>query len=392
MDYVIIAGASIDNLGAESMTCIAIKIAEKLVPNAKIILASTDKAGMQKKVKYKVCLYRFPNSLECHKNNLIGNILCETLNAPDDEYYRYILPNTKYILDISGYSFTSKFGIDNIYEYLNRVYIAKCYKIKMLILPQSFGPLDFTGIKEHMIMDFLIHHIMQYPQIIFAREKTGYRCMRQYVKRNLKYCPDLVLTWKSEIDYSVLRRDIAWKQKNVIFDTVSGKRKVAIIPNQKIMEKTLYGNKYIQILKDTIVALEEKNVQVYIVIHCGLDKEICDALCHIMRKFVITIDCTEYGATMYDQIIDKFDFVIASRYHAIVHAYRHMIPAVALGWADKYNELLETLDQTQFLLDCREGLERENVLKVVETMLKDYRTVKEKLTQNMKELWTKYGK
>ena len=80
------------------------------------------------------------------------------------------------------------------------------------------------------------------------------------------------------------------------------------------MEKTLYGNKYIQILKDTIVALEEKNVQVYIVIHCGLDKEICDALCHITRKFVITIDCTEYGATMYDQIIDKFDFVTSIKY------------------------------------------------------------------------------
>ena len=48
MEYVIITGASIDNLGAESMTCIAIEEAERLAPDCKIILASTDKRGMQK--------------------------------------------------------------------------------------------------------------------------------------------------------------------------------------------------------------------------------------------------------------------------------------------------------------------------------------------------------
>ena len=55
MDYVIITGASIENLGAESMTCIAIEMAKKMHPNCEVVISTSDKIGMQSKIYFKTC-------------------------------------------------------------------------------------------------------------------------------------------------------------------------------------------------------------------------------------------------------------------------------------------------------------------------------------------------
>jgi len=171
MEYVIITGASIDNLGAESMTCIAIEEAERLAPDCKIILASTDKRGMQKFINYDVHSYTFPLSLENYKRSVIGKIIKKRISTNYDAYYNKILPNTRYIIDISGYAFTTKFGMNTIYEYLNRIYVAKCYKIKVIIMSQSFGPIMYSSFIEKITTNFLIKYIFKYPLVVTAREK-----------------------------------------------------------------------------------------------------------------------------------------------------------------------------------------------------------------------------
>ena len=55
MDYVIITGASIENLGAESMTCIAIEMAKKMHPNCEVVISTSDNIGMQSKIYFKTC-------------------------------------------------------------------------------------------------------------------------------------------------------------------------------------------------------------------------------------------------------------------------------------------------------------------------------------------------
>ena len=51
---------------------------------------------------------------------------------------------------------------------------------------------------------------------------------------------------------------------------------MGIIPNQKIIEKTKMGNKYIEILLEIINILKDKKIDVELIVHCGLDKEICN--------------------------------------------------------------------------------------------------------------------
>ena len=386
MEYVIITGASIDNLGAESMTCIAIEEAERLAPDCKIILASTDKRGMQKFINYDVHSYTFPLSLENYKHSVIGKIIKKRISTNYDVYYNKILPNTRYIIDISGYAFTTKFGMNSIYEYLNRIYVAKCYKIKVIIMSQSFGPIMYTSFIEKITTNFLIKYIFKYPLLVVAREKRGYDFMRKYIKNNLVYKPDMVLLYQDDIDYKKLRR-LTYEHSK---DEVTAQKKVGIIPNQKIIEKTKIGNKYIEILLKIISILKDKKIDAELIVHCGLDKEICNQILNQCNDNINIVDCTEYGAGMFDVIVNQYQFIIASRYHAIVHAYRKRIPALVMGWENKYNELLEMMNQKEYMFDCREYIDERNVYETLERLLAEFENEKNNLEDKLKEIYEKY--
>jgi len=210
--------------------------------------------------------------------------------------------------------------------------------------------------------------------------------MRKYIKKNLVYKPDMVLLYQDDIDYKKLRRLTYEPSK----DEAIAQKKVGIIPNQKIIEKTKMGNKYIEILLEIINILKDKKIDVELIVHCGLDKEICNQILNQCNDSINIVDCTEYGAGMFDVIVNQYQFIIASRYHAIVHAYRKRIPALVMGWGNKYNELLEMMNQKEYMFDCREHIDEKNVYETLKRLLVEFKNEKNNLEDKLKEIYEKY--
>ena len=210
--------------------------------------------------------------------------------------------------------------------------------------------------------------------------------MRKYIKKNLAYKPDMVLLYQDDIDYKKLRR-LTYEHSK---DEVTAQKKVGIIPNQKIIEKTKIGNKYIEILLKIISILKDKKIDAELIVHCGLDKEICNQILNQCNDNINIVDCTEYGAGMFDVIVNQYQFIIASRYHAIVHAYRKRIPALVMGWENKYNELLEMMNQKEYMFDCREYIDERNVYETLERLLAEFENEKNNLEDKLKEIYEKY--
>ncbi|MGN0653405.1 MAG: polysaccharide pyruvyl transferase family protein [Oscillospiraceae bacterium] len=386
MRYVIITGASIENLGAESMTCIAIEYSQKRFPESEIIIASTDKKGMQKKILYKVCKYQFPNAMDCHYRSLTGLILHEMSPDNYDDFYKYILPQTDLILDVSGYAFTTKFGIKTIYGYLNRIFLAKAFSVPIYIFSQSFGPVAYKNNKEKILTEFLLYKLLKYPEVIEVREKKGFSMLSKYTKKNLVYKPDMVLMYNGVINYGLLRKE-GYKHKAVDV----AKNSIAIIPNQKIIEKTPVGKRYMDILNTIITHLIRVGFNVSIIIHCKLDKDICEQLKNMNEVNINEIDCTEYGGSLYNKIIGKFDFIVASRYHSIVHAYRQGVPALVLGWEEKYNELLSIMEQSKYMVDCRNDItDNSDVIQKLSELTENYRSEKTMILKRLTKLRCEY--
>ncbi len=87
----------------------------------------------------------------------------------------------------------------------------------------------------------------------------------------------------------------------------------------------------------------------------------------------------------YCQFIRQFDFVVASRYHAMVHAYRECVPVVCLGWAVKYHELAQMLGQQDYAIDIDKCTET-NIRSILLRMNDNYLREKGIISSKMKEL------
>jgi len=90
-----------------------------------------------------------------------------------------------------------------------------------------------------------------------------------------------------------------------------------------------------------------------------------------------------------EEVIKQFDFVIASRYHSIVHAYKNGVPALVIGWATKYSELLGNFGQLDYFSDCRSNINIDEMGNKLEKMMQDYKHEGERIINKMNILINK---
>ena len=82
---------------------------------------------------------------------------------------------------------------------------------------------------------------------------------------------------------------------------------------------------------------------------------------------VILLD-HDHSCMEFNELIKKFRFVVASRFHAIVHALKNGVPCVALGWATKYMDLMKLFGQERYVFDLRLSVDHTQVQQAVAQM------------------------
>lgn len=250
-----------------------------------------------------------------------------------------ILPNLTAIVDVSGYALSSNWDSS---RYFMRLRLAKKYNVPLYIMPQSFGPFDYD--KETIAE---LQELLAFARVIYPRERDGFELLTEKLRlQNVKLSDDLVLQNKGMTYLS---------GKNVIVPQLLGASKVAIIPNIRNFtfgEHDQIMQMYYRII-NKLLAIKKK---VYILAHsddqqaCREIKELflhCEDVVYIEKE----MDCFEY-----EMLVKQFDFVIASRYHAIVHAYKQNVPCIAVGWAEKYSALAKRMKQETYVFDVRNEL------------------------------------
>ena len=94
----------------------------------------------------------------------------------------------------------------------------------------------------------------------------------------------------------------------------------------------------------------KKNV--YLVRHSSEDSVSCEKIySSIDDNSNVTVVDRDFTCLEYDEYIKNFDFIVCSRYHGIVHAYRNYVPCILLGWAIKYKELAAHVGQSDYSFD-----------------------------------------
>lgn len=268
------------------------------------------------------------------------------------------------MIDISGYSLTSRFGISSINRVLRMINTSKAHGVKTILLPQSYGPFDFSGdiCRE-------IGKTLSNVDLLFAREEDGVRQLRECCGViNAVLSPDIVLQ-AEEISW----KNVFTREPKLRYPVLKTKHNVGIIPNVETLRNGTHDS-VIDTYRRIFKKLRENGKEVYIFRHSN-DLPLCreiyslvkdDQHCHLIED---EIDCISYGP-----FIRQFDFIIASRFHSVVHAYREGIPAVVLGWAIKYQALAALLGQEQYVFDLtRQGQQDRDLLNErLDRMLSSY--------------------
>jgi len=273
-----------------------------------------------------------------------------------------IMKETDMIVDISGFALSSQFTIRHSVNYLVNIMLAKRYKVPMVLMPQSFGPFEYESKYKSIIMA-LIKKYITYPTYIYAREDEGMQFLSRFTTHNLKRSMDLVLQGSGDYKLDVLFKPGAYKPNERVIVKANS---AAIVPNVKTMK---YGSRedLLRVYRKMTNHLLERGMNVYLLRHSTEDLEICKG---IKQSYpddarVVLLE-NEYDCIEIHHILEQFRFVIASRYHSIVNAYKDGIPVLAVGWATKYQELLGRFGQKEYMFDVRDlaHVERDIELKL----------------------------
>ena len=357
MRNIIIAGGGLVNKGAQAMTLISICELKKRFPEHRMVLLTWDasSAAREKHAMYDLELLevpplKFSGAARNPASRAFYSLRYRKVFTEADKIYR----NTDLFVDISGYALGSNWPSKVCNDYLDGIEHAMAYGISVYLLPQSFGPFDYKD-EAGKAIDARTRRLFPKIKKIFAREQEGYDALvSRYGLTNVTLTRDMVLASRIE-DYSP-----ALRQMSAFTVPEIPENSMGLIPNVQVGDNG--ANEPLSVYTAAVRAGLEQGLDVYITYHSSQDRELC---AQIKSAFagddrVVFLD-RDHSCMEFNELVKKFRFVVASRFHAIVHALKNGVPCVALGWATKYMDLMKLFGQERYVFDLRDKISTEEV-------------------------------
>ncbi|MCA0979401.1 polysaccharide pyruvyl transferase family protein [Qipengyuania flava] len=265
------------------------------------------------------------------------------------------------ILDASGYTLGSGWGKGGGRLLLQTVRIARRYGKKIILMPQSFGPFDWG---EDDDSEFLaeVKQELSYCTKIYAREIEGYECLKSLGLRDVELSADMVI-----------REAIFPKASDIHPDYEPPRMEhpeagaVGFIINENVF-RIGDPDAVLELYAKLLRKLLDDGENVYVLSTSTADFQLVErVLAKVDARDRIGLISGEYSSPELIDIIGQFKYVVASRYHSVVFAYRSGVPAIILGWASKYLDLAAHFQQQDYVFDIRDpGVDR--IIRQIEKM------------------------
>ena len=390
---VLITGAQFNNKGAQSLLFTVIDQLKKRSADIEIYYLPIDDYRKYDKSQFNFKIVYGDMEAHYYENRVFQRpfILAKSVlrrilkknsvKVSDVTELHRLLPKIDAIIDISGYQLTSKFSNVMNRKFLYYIEEAKRYGKKIILMPQSFGPFDYEKDKEKLIRT--IKKDLSEVDLIFAREKEGFDLLCDLFDiKNIKLSPDLVLQG-DEINWENIYTNVP----KLHYPEIGNKNNVAVIPNTEAFK---HGNEnlILEVYNTVINKLLLYGKTVYIFRHSN-DLSACKKIYEMFsdNEKVNFIE-NDFSCEEYSDFITQFDFIIASRYHAIVHAYKKGIPSLIFGWAVKYQRLAELFNQSKYVFDITANdIDIEKISDKLETLIQNYNDEKNTITQKQNQLY-----
>lgn len=280
----------------------------------------------------------------------------------------------KAVFDVSGFALSSKRPDRANLLFLSIINLAKKFNKKIVLFPQSFGPFDYSD-NSSLNISF-IKKVLSNVDWIFCREKDGFNYLDQLGLKNISISPDLVLQ-NSKPYFSIFNK------KSPPPDITIKNNSVLIMPSIRVFERSIEKN-FFSLYVNMINFLLDKNYYVYLSFY-----DIGDfSLCQKIKSFfpdndnVIFLD-ENFNCIQFSEILPAFHFLITSRFHSVVHAYKLAIPCIVIGWAVKYIELTNTLNQSHLLFNGIDNYSINDFISRIDSLLNNSKNESQIIKNNL---------
>lgn len=389
----LITGANFNNKGAQSMLFITMDEIMKRSNNAEIWFATVETMDFRNYRFRKVYMNTLAQDIALQKKNApllqikgylkdcVKFVLGKRQNLWMTTELKELMPQIDVIIDVSGFALGNKWSAASQEKYLNNIRLARKYQKPIYLMPQSFGGFEYPEESRYLLQE--IGELLKYPRIVFAREPQGEQALKSnFHLTNVRASYDLVLQ-NNGVDLNHIFK----KPPTLKIPSITGKKQVALIPNQQCFR---HGDeeKSLSLYCNVIQYLTNQGMTVHVCHHSGDD---ADCSRRIYAQFssdpnVKLID-QDFSCFEYDAFVKQFSFIVCSRFHGIVHAYRNSVPAIALGWEIKYLELAKAVGQENFAFDITEEAFDEHILETaLLQMSKSFQQQRSCITEKLHEI------
>ena len=375
---ILIVGGNLANKGAQAMTFTTVDQMKRKFPNKDIYLLSNNDfyRGDEEKKIYKFEILPWEISIKLATLGYKDYLKKDRYFTDIENHVIDIIKNASCIIDISGYALSSQFNIRFSIDYLINILIARKFSIPFYIFPQSIGPFKYPNWQKVILLP-LIYLYLKYPKKIYVREEEGLNNLRKFANRNTEKRPDIVLLKDKYLLNNIFKQKVTTKLVDIKSNSVG------IIPNRQIF-KYSEENKLYSLYIMLIDKLIKTGKNVYILKHSNEDYDICKKLkSNYLVSSKVKLISDVLNAIELEDIIKKFDFIIASRYHSIVHAYKNNVPSLILGWATKYYELSKNFGQLDYFIDIRKKIDKNKINKQLIKLSHKYPSEKKEIMNKM---------
>lgn len=367
---IMIVGANFANKGSQARLYIVIDELRKRFNDCQIYYAHNDEQLDGSLYRFGKFVFTKRTQAQVLKSSPLKNITKlfqkKDESASADKDVSELISEMDLMIDVSEHTLSDKSNIADVEYYMNNIRIAKKFKIPMIIMPQSFGPFEFSV--EDMDVLGSLKDLLFYPKVIYVREQFGYDELIGYFGLdNLRRSKDMLVT-DNNFDLS----NVCSRFYRPNMPEISEGNNVAVIPNAMFFDKSHYGNS-LELYKMIFAALKAAKKEAYILCQDTADMYICKEIADNFRQFENVhlieqeLDCIEFN-----MFLKKCEFVISSRFEACALAYRNFMSVLLLGTGEKFRELAEPLGQEDLCFDLlAENYNNYDAIDALNALIKD---------------------
>ena len=206
------------------------------------------------------------------------------------------------------------------------------------------------------------------------RETAALEYAQKFTKSNVEQSYDIVLQNKEYNFSNIFSKKMSFKKVPIIPNSVG------IIPSIRVAEN-INPNLLFDTYKSLINLMVGHGMTVYILRHSQEDLKICKDIKGLFHKDErVRLIQDDLNAIELENVLEQFNFVIASRYHSIIHSYKKGVPALIIGWAQKYSELVREFGQMEYYFDCKTKTDMDDISAGLIKMIENRAHEKKKIT------------